>query len=52
MPQVVEPAQPPINIKVKKKINGKFPQPSNSPVTYPVPVKIEITLKKIALILI
>ena len=36
-----------MNIRVKKKINGKFPHPSNSPVTYPVPVKIEITLKKI-----
>ena len=52
MPHVVEPAHPPINIRVKKKINGKFPQPSNSPVTYPVPVKIEITLKNITLILI
>ena len=52
IPHVVEPAQPPINIKVKKKIRGKFPHPSNSPVTYPVPLKIEITLKEIARMLI
>ena len=45
IPQVVEPAQPPINMSDKKKIKGKFPQPSNSPVTYPVPVKIEVILK-------
>ena len=47
MPHVVDPAHPPINISVKKKIKGKFPQPSNSPVTYPVPVNIDITLKTI-----
>ena len=51
IPHVVDPAHPPINIKLRKKIKGKFPQPSNLPVTYPVPVKIEITLKKTDLIL-
>jgi len=48
----VEPAHPPMNIKVKKKMSGKLPHPSNSPVTYPVPLKIEITLKQIVLIFI
>ena len=45
IPHVVDPAHPPINMSIKKKINGKFPHWSNSLVTYPVPVKIETTLK-------
>jgi len=45
----VEPAHPPINIKAKKRTKGKLPQLSNWAFTYPVPVKIEITLKKIDL---
>ena len=45
MPPVVEPAQPPINIKNKKNIKENFPQSPKSSVTYPVPDKIEITLK-------
>ena len=44
IPHVVDPAQPPININPKKIINEKPPQLSNSAFTYPVPVKIEITL--------
>ena len=43
---MVEPAQPPTNIRAKNKVNGKLPQPSNSALTYPVPVNIEIVLKK------
>ena len=39
-------------INAKKKIIVKLPNPSKFPVTYPVPVKIEITLKKISLMLI
>ncbi len=49
IPHVVEPAQPPINIKARNKIRGKLPQSSNCAFTYPVPVKIEITLKNIDL---
>ena len=45
MPQVVDPAQPPINIKKRKNINGKFPHELKSAVTYPVPDKTETTLK-------
>ena len=44
IPQVVEPAQPPINIKKRKKINGNFPHNPKSSVTYPVPDKIDSTL--------
>ena len=44
-PQVVDPAQPPININPKNIINVKLPQESNSAFTYPVPVKIDTTLK-------
>ena len=46
MPHVVEPAHPPINIRHKNKTKGKPPQLSNWALTYPVPVNIEITLKK------
>ena len=49
IPHVVEPAQPPINIRPKNKIIGKLPQSSYLAFTYPVPVKIEITLKTIGL---
>ena len=42
---MVEPAQPPTNIKKRKKINGNFPHNPKSSVTYPVPDKIERTLK-------
>ena len=42
---MVDPAQPPINIKKRKKINGNFPQELKSAVTYPVPDKTETTLK-------
>ena len=45
MPQVVEPAQPPINIKKRKNINGNFPHELKSAVTYPVPDRTETTLK-------
>ena len=41
IPQAVEPAQPPINIKKRKKINGNFPHKLKSLVTYPVPDKID-----------
>ena len=51
-PQVVEPAHPPINISPKNKTTGKPPQSSNLALTYPVPVKIDIVLKKIDLKLI
>ena len=51
MPQVVEPAHPPINIKNRKKMREKFPHNPKSSVTYPVPDKIEITLNDDILIL-
>ena len=41
----MEPAQPPMNINIKKNTRGKFPHWSKSFVTYPVPVNIDITLK-------
>ena len=44
IPHVVEPAHPPINISPINKTNGKLPQLSNCALTYPVPVKIDITL--------
>ena len=44
MPQVVDPAQPPMNIKPKNIISVKLPHVSKSSFTYPVPVKIEIIL--------
>ena len=44
MPQVVDPAHPPINIKKRKNIKGKFPHKLKLEVTYPVPDKIETTL--------
>ena len=31
--------------KARNKVNGKLPHPSNSALTYPVPVNIEIILK-------
>ena len=45
IPHVVEPAHPPTNIKKRKNINGNFPHNPKSSVTYPVPDKIERTLK-------
>ena len=45
IPQVVDPAHPPMNIKKRKNINGNFPQELKSEVTYPVPDKTETTLK-------
>ena len=45
MPQVVDPAHPPINIKKRKNINGNLPHELKSAVTYPVPDKTETTLK-------
>ena len=45
MPHAVEPAHPPININIKKYINGKEPHSLKFFVTYPVQVRIEITLK-------
>ena len=45
MPQVVDPAQPPTNIKKRKNIRGNFPHKLKSAVTYPVPDKTETTLK-------
>jgi len=48
-PHVVDPAQPPINISVKNIVRGKLPHPSNSAFIYPVPVNIEMVLKKIDL---
>ena len=45
MPQVVDPAQPPTNIKKRKKIKGNLPHELKSAVTYPVPDKIDTTLK-------
>ena len=49
MPQVVDPAQPPINIKKRKNINGNFPHELKSAVTYPVPDNIETTLNVVIL---
>ena len=46
IPQVVEPAHPPTNIKKIKKIKGNSPQSPKSSVTYPVPERIESTLKE------
>ena len=51
IPQAVDPAQPPININKRKKTKENFPQSPKSSVTYPVPDKIEITLKEEILIL-
>ena len=51
MPQAVEPAQPPINIRSRKKIKENLPHNPKSSVTYPVPDKIEMTLKEDILIL-
>ena len=51
IPHAVEPAQPPMNIKSKKKIKENLPQRPKSSVTYPVPDNIEITLKEEILIL-
>ena len=51
IPQAVEPAHPPININNKKKIRENFPHNPKSSVTYPVPDRIEITLKEEILIL-
>ena len=45
IPQAVDPAHPPINIRIKKKISGKLPHVSKSWATYPVPVNIETTLE-------
>ena len=45
IPQAVEPAHPPMNIKKRKKIKGNLPHKLKSSVTYPVPDKIETTLK-------
>jgi len=45
IPQAVEPAQPPTNIKKRKNINENLPHNPKSSVTYPVPESIEITLK-------
>ena len=41
----MDPAHPPMNIKKRKNISGNFPQVLKSAVTYPVPDKIETTLK-------
>ena len=46
----MDPAQPPINIKKRKKIKGNLPHKLKSLVTYPVPDKIETTLKDAILI--
>ena len=45
----MEPAHPPININNKNIIMAKAPQLSNCALTYPVPVKIETTLKDTSL---
>ena len=50
IPHAVDPAHPPINIKNKKNIKGKFPQSSKLVVTYPVPVRIEIILNDMSII--
>ena len=44
IPHVVDPAQPPTNIRKMKNIRGNSPHKLKSSVTYPVPDKIEITL--------
>ena len=41
----MDPAHPPINIKKIKNINGNSPHNPKSSVTYPVPERIEKTLK-------
>ena len=46
MPHAVDPAHPPMNIKNRKNIKENFPHKPKSSVTYPVPDKIDITLKK------
>ena len=51
IPQAVDPAHPPMNIKNKKKTKENFPHNPKSSVTYPVPDNIEITLKEEILIL-
>jgi hypothetical protein len=51
IPHAVDPAQPPMNIKNKKKMSENLPHKPKSSVTYPVPDKIEITLKDEILIL-
>ena len=43
-PQAVDPAQPPINISIKKILMENHPNRYNLLVTYPVPVSIETTL--------
>ena len=42
----MDPAQPPTNIKKRKKIRGNLPHNPKSSVTYPVPDKIDRTLKE------
>ena len=49
MPQVVEPAHPPINIIRKNKGFANGPQLLKSVVTYPVPVIIDITVTQACL---
>ena len=44
MPQVVDPAQPPMNIMKKKIGRAKLPQRLKSEVAYPVPVIIDTIL--------
>ena len=46
IPHAVEPAQPPMNISNKKNIKENFPHNPKSSVTYPVPDKIDRTLKE------
>ena len=43
--QANEPEKTPLNIKKRKKIKGNLPHKLKSSVTYPVPDKIETTLK-------
>ena len=43
---MVDPAHPPINISIRKKTKGKFPQLLKFSVVYPVPVRIDITLNE------
>ena len=50
IPQAVDPAQPPMNIKKRKKISGNLPHKLKSLVTYPVPDKMDTTLKEAILI--
>ena len=47
---MVEPAQPPINIIMKRTIKPKLPQRLKFVLLYPVPVKIEIILNDDCLI--